>query len=359
MNVLADNNLTEGDQVANKGDQKTQIQCFNFNQTNSLFSVGTNTGFFVFSTNPFKERTRNIFRTNSEAGGIGIAELLFSSNIFALVGGGANPAFPPDRLVLWDDQQKKCLIETEVMSKKNIKAVRLQKNLMVVVLEDNVRVYDHEINERSRRETIKNPKGIIALSPDTDSIVMAIPHVEKGVVRVDLITAEKTTHIKAHETEIACLALNRDGSRLATCSEKGTLIRIFDTDTGEKLQEVRRGSKLATIYSISFSADSNYICCCSATGTVHLWAIDSKGKKNRTSSFSFISSIVPVGYVSSQWSMAEYRGLEGPALCSFGGDSSTVYVITAKGEFLTIKFDLQKGEAKLEATHQLDKFVSS
>lgn len=59
-------------------------------------------------------------------GGIGIVEMLFKSNIIALVGGGPKPAFPPTQFVLWDDHQKKSIGSIDFKS--NIKAVRLRKD---------------------------------------------------------------------------------------------------------------------------------------------------------------------------------------------------------------------------------------
>lgn len=54
--------------------------------------------------------------------------------------------------------------------------------------------------------------------------------------------------INAHQSEIACMALNQPGSVVASASRKGTLIRLFDTTTRDKLVELRRGTDPATLY---------------------------------------------------------------------------------------------------------------
>jgi len=90
---------------------------------------------------------------------------------------------------------------------------------------------------------------------------------------------KKTTLIPAHETSLSCFALNFDGTLLATASEKGTLIRIFDTSTGRNLQEVRRGADRAEIYSLAFNYNSLWLACSSDKGTVHIFSINPKGEK--------------------------------------------------------------------------------
>lgn len=54
--------------------------------------------------------------------------------------------------------------------------------------------------------------------------------------------------IAAHKSELGCIALNQQGSRVATASQKGTLIRVWDTTTRNQLVELRRGSDIATVY---------------------------------------------------------------------------------------------------------------
>ena len=85
--------------------------------------------------------------------------------------------------------------------------------------------------------------------------------------------------ITPHESKIAYLALNSDGSLLATASEYGTLIRIFRTDKGEFLHELRRGKEKAEIYSISFNSSSKLLACCSGRKTIHIFSLSKIEKK--------------------------------------------------------------------------------
>lgn len=274
------------------------------------------------------------------------------NSIFALVGGGSKPAFAPDRVILWEDSQKKIISEIST-GNKPIKAVKLHKNLLIVVLEDQVIVYDHDIKERSRDSTTDNPYGICAISPDTENIVLAYPSVQVGYITVDHLTIpNRKLHIKAHESKISQIALNKDGTRVATASEKGTLIRVFDTTTKLLVKEVRRGSKQAHIYSIAFSDDSNFICCSSDTGTIHVFSLVDN-TQNRTSSFSFVGGYI-ASIFNSEWSFGEYRGGEDglvdiPTLCSFAPRKEeektiAINVLTGKGEVVILTFDVSGGQ---------------
>lgn len=67
--------------------------------------------------------------------------------------------------------------------------------------------------------------------------------------------------------------MNFQGNLLATASDKGTLIRLFSTEDGTPLQEVRRGTDKAEIYSIAFDKMSHWIACSSDKGTIHIFTV--------------------------------------------------------------------------------------
>lgn len=110
-----------------------------FNQDFGCLAVGTNTGFIIYNVDPFRETFRRLF-TN---GGIGIVEMLFRCNLIAIVGGGRNPRYPTNKVIIWDDHQSKCI--GELMVKYEVLAVRLRRDRVVVVVEK--KVYVHRFSD--------------------------------------------------------------------------------------------------------------------------------------------------------------------------------------------------------------------
>ena len=91
-----------------------------------------------------------------------------------------------------------------------------------------------------------------------------------------LVVAEKglSSSIQAHDTEIGAISINPEGTLIASASQKGTVIKIFSSDGGELLQNLRRGSKGATITSIVFHPSLNIIACTSDRESIHLFEIN-------------------------------------------------------------------------------------
>lgn len=73
-------------------------------------------------------------------------------------------------------------------------------------------------------ETVSNTKGLCAMSPSKDVCVMACPEKKVGHVRlIHFDKGSKTVNVEAHQSSLASLSLNNEGTLLATASDKVTL----------------------------------------------------------------------------------------------------------------------------------------
>eukprot|EP01126_Amoeba_proteus_P023002 TRINITY_DN2313_c0_g1_i3.p1 TRINITY_DN2313_c0_g1~~TRINITY_DN2313_c0_g1_i3.p1 ORF type:complete len:194 (-),score=28.38 TRINITY_DN2313_c0_g1_i3:144-725(-) len=82
--------------------------------------------------------------------------------------------------------------------------------------------------------------------------------------------------ITGHINSICGIAMDYHGRRIATASEKGTLVRIYDlSDPRTPYKTVRRGTNPTTIRSMAFSSDGKELCVASDTGTIHLFSCGS------------------------------------------------------------------------------------
>ncbi len=389
-------------------DQRNELLFVGFNQDYGCFACGTDNGFryvrkpptppshllpqptpshttrvhhSIYNVEPYRETFRRVFPN----GGIGIVEMLFRTNLLALVGGGRNPRFPPNKVMIWDDHQNRCIGELSFRSE--VKAVKLRRDRVVVVLSTKIYVYRFsDLHLQDQMNTLPNPRGLVALCPDNNNTVLACPGINKGSVRVELYDSRKSTLIPAHESELSQIALNLDGTRLATASDKGTLIRVFDTYSGELLQELRRGMDRAEIYSLAFNAPSTFVACSSCKGTVHIFSLVAEGSagggggggggsgkavrsgsldngaaasaaaaggggeevKNTTSGLSFMRNLLPQvtpRYFASEWSFAQVRGLEARTVVAFGARDHTLICVGADGSYMVSNF-AKGGEAE-------------
>lgn len=70
--------------------------------------------------------------------------------------------------------------------------------------------------------------------------------------------------IPAHDTEVGAIAVNPDGTLIASASERGHIIKIYSTDAGEVVQELKRGNSKAFIENILFHPHQYILACTSS-----------------------------------------------------------------------------------------------
>ena len=249
-----------------------------FTNDKSMFCICHDQGFLVCKASPFAILNNRIL-----GGDISIAQMLDMSNIiFIASGGGEHPRFPLTHVIMYDDHKGKPVAQLQIGHRiKNIKANA--KRLFVVGKNAIFLFKTEDLSNVGTFESYEdNEDGICSLSESKDDIVFAYPARIEGYVNIMKIK-DKIIDVKnfyVHNKKIACMELNKDGDRLISSSIGGTLIRLFDTNTGDIIDDFKRGNDKAQIFSLSFTHDNKFICCSSDKGTIHVFKLNDYDQSN-------------------------------------------------------------------------------
>ncbi len=295
--------------------------------------------------------------------------MLKRTNILALVGGGKVPCYPPNKLIIWDDHQGKII--SKLRFNENILNVRLRNDKIITIFQNKIYIFNINTLETIKiLDTYINPEGIMGISNgDNDKLIIAYPFESQGsVILKDIISLNKieTTEIiiKAHDSGIACISVNKDGTLLGTSSDKGTILRIFSTVDGTKLSEFRRGTTYVEMNNITFDLNNKFIGCTSNVGTIHFFSLsgimktlneENEEKQNDTqmseeepkNTKSLLGKIgglfgVKSSYFDTERYFAKFRVQEENSLLGFGLEN-TIIVITMDGKYYKAAYDPKKG----------------
>ncbi|KAL5498562.1 ATG18 [Sanghuangporus vaninii] len=287
----------------------------NFNQDFTCISVGTKKGYSITNVDPFGR----VYTMND--GARGIVEMLFCTSLIALVGAADEPESSPRKLQIVNTKRQSMICE--LLFPSSILAVKLNRKTLVVVLENEIYIYDIS-NMRLMHviETTPNPEAVCALSPAAESSYLAYPspvpsptqplsqQSTAGAASTTSSSPPSSSHtqhhqsaaasasssspassqsgdvilfstrklivenvIQAHKSPISFLSINSTGTLLATASEKGTVIRVWGIPGSEKLYQFRRGTREARIYSMNFNVMSTLLAVSSAHETVHIFSL--------------------------------------------------------------------------------------
>uniref|UniRef100_A0A1I8G8J0 WD repeat domain phosphoinositide-interacting protein 2 n=1 Tax=Macrostomum lignano TaxID=282301 RepID=A0A1I8G8J0_9PLAT len=206
-----------------------RVLSVSFNQDFTSLAVGLSCGYRLYSLSQNADRLEEVFRHDGDE--VCIIERHYSSSLVAMVTQAA-----PRKLRVCHFKKG-----TEICScsySNSILAVRLNRQRLVVCLEDSL--YIHNLQDMK-------------------------------VHIFDTVALKPLCVVAAHDSPLAAISFNAQANKLATASEKGTVIRIFSVPEGQRLLEFRRGVKrCVTVYSLAFSRDSRLLACSSNTETLHV-----------------------------------------------------------------------------------------
>eukprot|EP01130_Rhizamoeba_saxonica_P015634 TRINITY_DN7061_c1_g1_i2.p1 TRINITY_DN7061_c1_g1~~TRINITY_DN7061_c1_g1_i2.p1 ORF type:complete len:305 (-),score=46.49 TRINITY_DN7061_c1_g1_i2:44-958(-) len=244
-------------------------------------------------------------------GGVSCMSIL-DNDILALVGSGSDPYCASNKVKILDAYQ---LVILEIELRQQILNVALTHENIVLVTTTRTLIYDfatlHLIREVG---TVKNDTGIVLVgSLNNERILVTLGVDSLGTIRIYREHFNDPVLIHAHDNAIQCMALSKNGDKLATASKKGTLIRIWDTTSGEEIKCVRRGAAAVEIHSLDFSDDEEYLCLSSSNKTIHIFNIT---PINMNSSW--------LGYTSYEKSLMTIPLQESHATVIFGEERNTL-----------------------------------
>ena len=297
--------------------------------------------------------------------------MLYKTNILALVGGGAYPKFSLNKITIWDDHQGKII--SQVRFNSEVIKVKIRKDVIIGVLQDKIYILNIVTLETiDILNTYDNPQGIISISYTVNDLLIAFPYSKlKGKVQLNeyfipLNTNQKNNEkiINAHESQIAYISMNNEGTILATASDKGTLIRIFVLSESDNPKAVlRRGSKNVKMNWLVFDLNNEIIGCTSDAGTTHVFNISEiqkyindkkkedkkeekkeeiKNKKDKSK-----SSKNHIKINVSERSFGKFKIYETKSILGFY-KNNRMMLITSTGTYYKVIYDTKEGCKELE-----------
>jgi WD repeat-containing protein 45 len=144
-------------------------------------------------------------------------------------------------------------------------------------------------------------------------------------------------------------------------------VRIFSTDTGNALQELRRGREKAEIHSICFDLKGGWLACSSDRSTIHIFTVNIKADsakiklsdeeakaeeerpENKKSGLKFLKGIST--YFDSEWSFARFKipndDNSDNHTCAFSQDGSHMVVVSKMGTYYLAQVPKNGGNCKI------------
>ena len=134
--------------------------------------------------------------------------------------------------------------------------IKLRKDMMIVVLNEKTFIFNFvTLKLIEQVDTFPNPLGLCAISSAEKPVskIICLPGQEKGSLKVLnygklsnsllkqilmfflKIVVDKSIDlvVPAHDTEVGAMAVNPEGTLIASASARGHIIKLYSTDGGE------------------------------------------------------------------------------------------------------------------------------
>lgn len=238
-----------------------------FNTDHTLLFCSTNQGIRIYNINPFRQLFCKTIK-----GGISFGSIYQRSNIFYLVGTGIHPDYPTNRLIVWDEYQKKKIAEVSIKNK--IEGFILDDQFLQIYSKKNIFIYDlYTLNKNYDLSLVSYTFSSYLYKKNYTLCYPLINYQDIGKIVIKKNGSH--IHIHSHNDPIHQIAISPDGKYIATCSNKGYLVKLFSS-TGSLVREYNRGFISKQVSYLGFSSHSNWLICATEYSTLHLFDVNNE-----------------------------------------------------------------------------------
>ncbi|KAF2721107.1 WD40 repeat-like protein [Polychaeton citri CBS 116435] len=301
-------------------DATPSVLAVSFSDNGKRFIAGTSSGLRVYRTDncltTYQPRLSLDVNGYADDRGVGVVAIL-DDRYLAFVGGGRLPhggTKAPNAVCFWDAVLGRQTARLDF--REPVLGLELGRREMVVILKErsiilqyqSVRLQESstpaatQISDSFSSETTDTPniqgqrygdavstrfdktarapnaiRAVVQTSSNDFALgclsntLLALPAQTLGQVQLLPLSGGSKRVLKAHTSSLRAICLSEDGSLLATASEQGTLLRVFETNRGDQVAEFRRGVDKAIIFSLAISHSNRWLACTSDKGTLHLF----------------------------------------------------------------------------------------
>lgn len=154
------------------------IKNISTNQSQEYFALATQTGFEIIQNDSSSDKIRKKIQNLNES--VEIIEMMYKTNFIVLVLSSAR-----HKVIIWDDHERKN--RTEITFNSVIKAVKLRKDMLVIVLELKTFIFSFVTLQLIEQvETATNALGLCGIATNERAVskVIALPNPTKGSIKV-------------------------------------------------------------------------------------------------------------------------------------------------------------------------------
>ncbi|OHT15741.1 hypothetical protein TRFO_42345 [Tritrichomonas foetus] len=273
-----------------------QINSLSISSDASNIAFSLSSGFAIYSLDPLNLVNKSNFQGQITNNAIPIPD----SPVVVFNGSNGQSNFSDRSVCAFDYQEHRPTLDIECSE--SIKKICATKSYFAVLFKSEVKIYRFipaglvlQLRYPSF-DTNNIPFDMVEISPQNSIIdtsllanklkIAVCKHDDTGVVKITSCPtrSEEDILINAASHPLSIVKFNHDGTLIATASEHGTIIRVFNAENSQLVKECRRGSFPANIFSVSFSWHTSFdkilLAAISANGTVHIFSMKSDNNRS-------------------------------------------------------------------------------